>query len=95
MLHQVGKDFVNKCISGAGISPQSRAPSGTATISGWSRDSNHRGDPQFEQKHRMPRPELYFEILSSADVTLRLALSAIAQVAGDVPENFMQLTQWQ
>lgn len=83
------------CISGAFKSSLSRAPRGIAIISGKSSDSNQTGEPQFEQKHRRPFPESYFDTLAVDDVTVSFDVLAIAHAAGQVPENFLQCAQWQ
>jgi hypothetical protein len=53
------------------------------------------GDPHFKQKHLMPLPELNRPIGGLVGATVSLLASAIAHVAGDVPENFLQFAQWQ
>jgi len=95
MLHQPGLDRVHKFMAGTGISPSSRAPSGIATMSGCSSDSNQTGEPHFAQKHLSPLPELYFVTGAPGVSILSEALSAMAQVAGAVPANFVQLVQKQ
>lgn len=47
------------------------------------------------QKHLSPRPELNFETRECEEVIVSFEVSAIAQAAGEVPENFLQLAQWQ
>jgi len=64
-------------------------------VSGYSNDSNQSGEPQWVQKHLSPLPELNFEILLLALLITTSAVCAIAQAAGEVPENFRQLLQWQ
>jgi len=71
----------------------SRTPRGIAIISGYFRDSNQTGEPQSEQKHLRPRPELNFETLASVEVIFSFAVSVIAHGAAEAPENFLQFLQ--
>jgi hypothetical protein len=50
------------------------------------------GDPQVLQKQRTPPPESYIVSAPSA-VIVTCCRVAIAQVAGDVPANFVQWEQ--
>jgi hypothetical protein len=60
---------------------------------GKSIDSNQTGLPQLAQKQRMPRPELNRLIGGFSFKTSSILKSAIAHVAGEVPENFLQFVQ--
>jgi len=64
-------------------------------VSGYSNDSNQSGDPHWVQKHLSPLPELNFDTQLFVLLITTSAVCAIAQAAGDVPENFRQLSQWQ